>query len=668
MRAVWLVLAALALAACSNNPYPTSDDGVKVRYRALPEPPKTLDPAVSYSVIEHRITASVYESLLEYHYLKRPYTLMPGLAREVPEPRVLEDGRVSYTFALREGMLFQEDPAFALGGSGRRTRRIAAADVAFELTRIADPEVGSPIVAALSKIEGFAEFGERLSELRKSNPSMADLAPHEQYARAGDVSGIRVRGDSELELVLSEPNPQLLFWFAMPFTSPVPWEAVAFYDGQEGRPLFKDHPVSVGPFRITDYDPRRRIVLERNENWYGALHPEWRAPGTVYPSEGEARDEAAGRLSADLAGRPLPFLDRIEFRVEKERIPEFNKFLQGYYDQSPVIKESFDQMIEEGGLSPQMAARGMQLDKSVDLDVFYIGFNMDDAVVGAPAGDGGRALRQAMSLAVDSREFTRLFFNRRGIPAQSPIPPGLFGYDPDYRNPYREPDTGRARELLREAGYPDGIDPATGKPLRLSFDTGDTSTRGRLRFQFFANAWSQLGLDVEIAATNYNQFQEKISKGAYQIFMWGWLADYPDPENFLFMLYGPMGRTASGGPNSSNFSDPEYDRLFVEMRNRRNDARRLELIRRMLAIVERERPWIELFHREQYALYQGWLRHVKPAALVAPAAKYLDVDPVERARLRAEWNRPVVWPAWALGALATALVAPGVATFLRERQ
>jgi ABC-type transport system substrate-binding protein len=261
-----------------------------------------------------------------------------------------------------------------------------------------------------------------------------------------------------------------------------------------------------------------------------------------------------------------------------------------------------------------------------------------------------------------------VFSNGRGVAAQSPIPPGIFGYDPAYRNPFRQPDEARARALLREAGYPDGVDPATGKPLRLSFDLGDPSSRARLHALFFANAWRRLGIDVEIAATNYNQFRDKVRRGAYQIFNWGWLADYPDPENFLFLLHGPMAESKSGGPNTANFADPRYDELFLAMKNRPNDASRRELIARMREILERERPWIELYHDESYTLYQPWLRNVKPAGLSLPSAKYVDLDPALRAQLRREWNRPIRWPAFALAGAALAVVVPGVLTWRRERQ
>ena len=661
-------LCLLGLAACTNDPYPDADDGVKILYQPLAEPPRTLDPAVSYTAAEHQITGIVYATLLDYHYLARPYRLIPGLAREVPQARTFPDGRVAYRFRLREGALFQDDPAFAIAGTGSATREVVAGDVAFQLMRIADPAVASPVVATFAKIDGWRDFSERLTALREADAAFATQPVHEQYAAAGGIAGVKVAGRYELEIVLAEPYPQLLYWFTMPFTAPVPWEAVEHWDGQEGRDFFKDHPVGAGPFRVTAFERQRRVALERNPNFYGLRHSEWRAPGATYPSEGEPEDTTLGRLDPAYVGQALPFLERVEFPIEKEDIPAFNKFLQGYYDASGILQESFDKMVHEGALSEEMAKSGMQLEKSVDPDVYYIGFNMDDPVVGTPAGDKGRKLRQAMSLVVDSREFARVFNNGRGVPAQSPLPPGIFGYEADYENPYRRVDPARAKRLLEEAGYANGIDPATGQPLRLSFDLGDTSTRGRVRFQFFVNAWNRLGLDVEIAATTYNQFQEKVKKNAYQLFMWGWIADYPDPENFLFLLSGPLANSKSHGPNTANFSDPRYDTLFARMKVAENGEARLGMIREMRAILERERPWIELFHRENYTLFHGWVHNVKPAGLSLPTARYIDIDPELRSRRRAEWNQPVRWPAYALVAVALAILAPGVVTFLRERQ
>jgi ABC-type transport system substrate-binding protein len=532
---------------------------------------------------------------------------------------------------------------------------VRAADLAFAIARIADPAVNSPVVSNFEKVVGFRDFAAALAARRRADPAFADLPVNRQYDALGGIAGVRAPSPTELALELETAYPQILFWFAMPFTAPLPWEAVVYYDGRDGRDNFADHPVGAGPFRLSEYDRRRRIVLDRNDDWYGLRHPEWKAPGATYPAEGEADDADAGLLAA--RGAALPFVERIELRRDPESVPAFFKFVQGYYDTSSLIRESFDRFVQDGELTAEMKASGMHLSKTVTPGVYYLGFNMDDPVVGAPAGERGRTLRQAMSLAIDAEEFLRIFANGRGIAAQSPVPPGIFGYDPSYRNPYRAPDIQRAAALLEKAGYPDGVDATTGRPLHLGFDVNDTSARSLLQFQYFADRWRRMGLDVEVRATNYNQFQDKVRNGAYQIFLWGWVGDYPDPENFLFLLYGPMSRTHSAGPNTANFHDAAYDDLFLRMSARPNDPERRRLIVALRDILERERPWIELYHPLDYTLHHSWVKNVKAPGLSLPVVKYQDVDPGERARRRAEWNTPVLWPAHLAVAALVALAA-----------
>ena len=667
-RLIIPLLAALMVIACSNDPYPRSISDRKVLYSAFRDAPRTLDPVQAYTTNATAINGNIYESLLEYHYLERPYQLIPSLATAVPKARPLEDGRVTYEFELRPDLLFQDDVCFLIDGHEQLTRQVIAADVAFELMRIADPKNSSPVIAPLSNIEGFQEFHERLKTLDESEPDFSDLSARERYEAAGPIQGIEIIDDLRLRITLSQAYPQILYWFAMPFTAPVAWESVEYYDGNDGRPKLADHPVGTGPYLMVHYEKQSRIVLEKNPNWYGTRHPEWHAPGATYPSNGEPSDHLAGHLDSAYVGKALPFIDRIEFRREKESIPRFSKFLQGYYDLSGIIKESFDQVIQEDDLSPEMKAMGMRLEKTVEPSVFYIGFNMEDTVVGSSGGERSRKLRQAMSLVFDAEEYIDLFFNGRGVPAHSLIPPGIFGYDPHYVNPYRQLDPARARRLLTEAGYDNGIDPSTGKPLRLTFDSYDTSARGQLRDTFLIKQWRSIGLDVQIDATNYNQFQEKIRKGAYQIFSWGWIADYPDPENFLFLLWSQMRRSLNQGPNTANFNNERYDELFLALKARPNDPERLRLIREAISVVEYERPWIETFYREDYTLYQSWLSNVKPMGLSAPTVKYQDIDAPKRTRLREEWNEPVIWPLLTLVLVAVLIVLPGIRTFFRERQ
>jgi len=672
----WIAFIRLLLAAvvfwmftlpgCSNDPYPPEQAGEKILYSSFIDAPRTLDPATAYTTRSHAITGVVYDTLLKYHFLKRPLELMPGLALALPEVESLGDGRMLYRFELRKDMLFADDDCFERSVPGRRTREIVAADIAFQLMRIADPKVGSPVVEPFSNIEGFQAFGKRLAARRESDEAFAALPADAQYAGVGGVAGLVIPTSHVLEVILDQPYPQIKYWFAMEFSTPVPWEAIAYYDGKDGRPRFEDHPVGAGPFLLAEYDKQSRYVLERNPNWYGARHPEWKAPAAIFPSEGDEEDRLSGRL--DYAGRTLPIIDRVVVVREKESIPRFNKFIQGYYDASGIIKESFDRVVQEDALSPEMEKMGIRLGKAVSPDVFYLGFNLDDPIVGRGGGDRSRKLRQAMSLVIDTDEYLRIFNNGRGVPAQSVLPPGIYGFDPDYRNPFRQIDVERARKLMVEAGYPNGIDPATGEALTLTFDTYNTSTAGLTAIRFYTGAWKTLGIDVKIDATTYNQFQEKLRRGAYQVFEFGWVADYPDPENFFFLLWSPMGKREHGGPNATNFSDARFDELFVSMKARENGPQRIAEIREMVSILERERAWIELHHREDYSLYQGWVKNVKPMGLSIPTYQYRDLDPEMRRERRLEWNEPIRWPAYVLILVALAVIIPGVQTYFKERQ
>ncbi len=658
-----LALAWCSLIGCSNNPYPQADDAQKVLYLPYATPPKTLDPAISYGTADTTVTSKVFDTLLQYHYVKRPYELVPSMAQSIPQAEELSDGRVRYTFQLHEGIFYHEDPCFSLtpeSGEGGR-RPVLAEDFVFEIQRVADPLLASQVVETFAHLSGFSDFRKRLEAKRKSDPAFSQLPVNEQYRAIGPFSGAQALDERTLQITLDEPYPQILYWFAMPVTTPVPWEAAVYYDGNEGRPPLTEHTVSTGPYVLSTYDKQARMVLARNPDWWALKYPQKSRFPDVSDLEG----------TADLSpaiGQRMPFLDRIEYRREQESIPAFSKFLQGYYDMSLIARESFDKVVHEGGLSDEMKARGMSLSRSVEPGIYYIGFNLDDPVIGSSDGKRSRLLRQAMSLVTDVEEYLRLFSNGRGVPAHSPLPPGLFGYDEHYKNPYRTPNLERARELLEEAGYPGGIDPKTRAPLHLTFDVADTSAEGRVRYLFWVNQWRKLGLNVELAATNYNQFYAKMLKGSYQIYSWGWMADYPDPENFLFLLTTKMARSVSGGPNNANFKNKEYDALFEQMRTRDNDAERERIIAQMLSILEEERPWIELFHPEEYALVHGWLKNVRTVGIsTIPTGKYYDLDSNQRARLRKEWNQPIYWPAWLLLVALVAVVVPAIVTYRKER-
>jgi len=263
-----------------------------------------------------------------------------------------------------------------------------------------------------------------------------------------------------------------------------------------------------------------------------------------------------------------------------------------------------------------MAKKGIQLKSSIEPSIFYLAFNMLDPVVGGYS-ESAKKLRQAISIAQNEEEYISIFTNERGIPAQSPIPPSIFGHleGKEGCNPYvydwREGKCVRkplsyAKKLLAEAGYPNGVSKKTGKALVLNYDTTGAGPDSRALMDWRRKQFAKLGIQLVIRATDYNRFQDKVNKGKAQLFSWGWNADYPDPENFLFLLYGKNGAVATNGAgvNSSNYNNPEFNRLFEEMKTMENTPKRLAIIKAMIKIAQEDAPcgectpkvWLSFMH------------------------------------------------------------------------
>ena len=705
-------LLTLLLAGCSegpwNDPYPVAEAGRNVLYSAFTERPKHLDPVQSYAEDESVFTGQIYEPPLQYHYLKRPYTLIPATAESVPVPRyydaagrqlpaTADESLIAssvYEIRIKPGIRYQPHPAFALKADGtpvygdldplklqdvRRladfaetgSRELTADDYIYQMKRLAHPRLHSPIFGMMAeRIEGLAALGKILQAEAAKAPAggWLDL---DRYPLAGvekvDRYTWRVR--------LKGKYPQFLYWLAMPFFAPVPREADRFYSqpGMAEKNLSLDwYPVGTGPYMLTENNPNSRMVLERNPNFHGE----------TYPCEGDPGDREKGLLTD--CGKALPFIDQVVFTREKESIPYWNKFLQGYYDASGISSDSFDQAVRlnVGGdvqLTEEMQQKGIRLLTSVRASIFYMGFNMQDSLVGG-LGDGGRKLRQAISIGIDQEEFISIFMNGRGIPAMSPLAPGIFGFEEgqgginpvvyDWRDGApRRKSIETARRLMAEAGWPNGRNARTGEPLVLNLDTTGGGMGDKSRLDWLTRQFAKLDIQLVVRSTDWNRFQEKLRKGAVQMFYLGWNADYPDPENFFFLLHGRETRVKHGGENSANYMNPEFDRLFERMKNMENGPERQQIIRQMVHLVQQDAPWVFGFHPKNYTLGHRWLYNRKPTDVGNNTLKYQRVDGADRAARQQEWNQPVRWPlALLLLGLAGLLVPAVRAHRRRERQ
>jgi len=700
-----------------NNPYPAADARSNILYTSFAEKPKHLDPVQAYASNEFEIIANVYQPPLQYHYLKRPYVLTPFAAAEMPTPlyrdgqgRVLPDSAPAeavavseYRIRIKPGLRYQPHPALAVDEQGGMrygaltpgdlrgihvlsdfahagSREVVAADYVYQIRRLAHPHLHSPILQLMGQyIIGLDGLAKDLKEAADKLPAGAFLDIG-QFPLAGAevidryTYAIRVRGK----------YPQFLYWLAMPFFAPVPPEADRFYRqaGMAERNITLDwYPLGSGPYMLTVNNPNRQMVLARNPNY----------AGETYPEEGEDADAAKGLL-AD-AGKALPFIDKVVYSLEKEQIPYWNKFLQGYYDLSGIASDTFDQAIQSLGqgdvlLSDDMVRRGIRLQTSLSPSIFYLGFNLLDPVVGGSGVQGrerARKLRLAISIALDQEEFISIFRNGRGLPAQGPIPPGIFGYrdPPDatagasgYNPQVYKLVNGRlqrrpvedARRLMSEAGYPGGRDPVTGTPLLLYLDTTAGGGDGKARLDWYVRQFEKIGIQLVPRTTDFNRLQDKLRRGTAQLYFLGWSADYPDPENFLFLLHGPQSRVKTQGENASNYVNAEYDRLFEQMKHLSNGPERQQIVDRMMAILRRDAPWVWSFFPKDFTLQHAWVFNRKPNQLANNGLKYLRLDPEMRAQRRREWNAAVWWPLWVLVAAIAILVWPAVAAYRRRER
>ena len=692
-------------------PYDVKKVQSNTLFSAFSSPPKNLDPVLSYNANEWSFISQIYEPPLQYNYLKRPYELEPLTLTEMPKITYLDKEGVEveehaadvvytkYYLHIKENILYRDHPAFVKNEKGAlfyadlssemlqsiadlkdfkksATRMLSAEDYAYAIKRMAVRQNHSPILDTMQGyIVGLKAFSKKITEIARAHKKEKRLLDLRPYA----IEGVKVIDTSTLTITIKGKYPQFLYWLSMPFFAPIPWEADLFYQQKgliEKNITFDWCPVGTGAYYMAVHDPHRKIVLRANPKYHDTFYPS-------LSQEEKKRYQIPEVLLKD-AGKKLPFIDEVIFTLEKESIPLWNKFLQGYYDASGVSSDAFDQAIQVSAsgnmmLSEMMQEKGIALRSSVQPSIFYTGFNMLDPVIGGYS-ESAKKLRQAISIAYNQEEYISIFMNERGIPAQGPIPPDIFGYMPGKAgmNPHvynwvdgkavRKP-LSEAQQLMAEAGYPNGISKKTGKVLKLYYDVTATGPDERAMMDWTRKQFAKLGIQLVIRATDYNRFQDKVRTGKAQLFSWGWYADYPDPENFLMLLYGKNAivDTEGAGMNMTNYKNTEFDALFDTMNVMESGEARKEVIEKMIKIVRKESPWIWGFHSKSLVLYHQWNENVLPAALAGNALKYKRVNSALRYEKQRAWNQPVLFPL-ALLALFILLAGWGLYRIYHHRQ
>ncbi len=556
-----------------------------------------LDPAVSGEVSSSLAISKIYEGLLEYDYLARPYKVIPALAEAMPE--VSGDGLV-YTFKIRKGIYFHDNPCFP-GGKGRE---LVAADFIYSFKRVADVKNAS---------SGFWVFNNRIKGINAFHDASKGEAPTD-YSMA--VEGLQALDDHTLQITLLEPYPQLLYILAMHYAFVVPHEAVEFY-GKE----FGNHPVGTGPYELVEWRRNSRIEFYRS--------PKWAETGRVetYPTNGTPEQVAAGLLKD--AGKPLPFTDRVVQFVIDDTTTSWMMFLAGQLGSSAISPDNWDAVVmPDQSLSSSLDERGIELMSSPYTAVYYLGFNWDDPVVGAvddpEQNMRNRKLRQALSCAYEFDVMNR-FMNNRLYPVEGPIPSPLAG-ELKEPSPYRF-NLEKAKRLLAEAGYPEGIDPKTGKRLEINIEMGSADANTRQSTALLADMFEKIGVVLKANYNTWPAFIEKMNRRQAQTFRLAWVADYPDAENFLQLFYS---KNESPGPNHSNYRNAEIDRLYEKIRVMPDSPERTAIYEEMSRIIVEDAPWIFQFQPMSFAVKHSWIENYVSHDYPYGMGKYRRSNPAVR--------------------------------------
>ncbi len=501
----------------------------------------TLDPAHGSDTSVNGAMSLLFQPLLEYDYAARPYKLIPGAAEALPE--VSADGK-TYIFRLREAF-YAPDPCF-----GETRRRVTAHDFVYGWKRLADRQVGGSGEWLVSNIKGMEAFAEA-----SSGECPTD------YSR--EVEGLRALDDHTLRVELERPSNQFLWFLTMCYMSPVPPEAVAYY-GQQG---LAEHPVGAGAYRLRSWWRGYEMIFDRNPEWYG-----WQG--------------------LDPSAEEVPF-ETIRYLIVKDASTQWLMLLTGQLDfLEQIDRNNMEIAIDpKMGLSPELKARGIRLFTSPTLKVYYLGINMDDPVLGP-----NKPLRQALNAAFDTVRWEAYYRGR--VKALNTVSPSHLQDSRQAPFPYAF-NLEKARRLIAEAGYPGGIDPKTGERLQLTVELGNATQDSIESMELIASFFSAIGVKLNISVNTWQAHLEKIRLRQAQLYMMGWVGDYPDLETFMQLF---ISRNQSPGPNRSNYISTEVDRLYDQAVGSRDPEEITRCWARVQEIILEDCPWVLLHYALDFTL------------------------------------------------------------------
>ena len=532
---------------------------------------KTLDPQAQFDSQSGLFIDSLYDTLLGYHYLKRPYELEPVLLSKMPETS--KDGK-TLSFELRKGVYFNDDACFPSG----KGRELVSDDILYTMKRFADINVNTLSWFLLRDVvEGLDEFREFSKKTKNID-----------YDKV-NISGFKKLDNYRFEIQLKQKNPIALYSFAASSMSIVAKEAVDKY----GR-AFSRHPVGTGAFSLKKYLKKQTMTFVKNQRYF-----------KTYPTVGEPGDKEKGLLKD--AGKKLPLVDVVHLHYIPETQPEMLKFKSGELAWVALDRDNFESMAyfdKSGGIKlNKELSESFSLYTAPGLVTSYLAFNMKNDVV------QDKNIRKAISHAIDFNKKIELLSNGRGVKLNTMVPPSIPGSEKDIGEYGAGFNLKKAKEYLEKAGY------GPENELELTLTLSGTSNSHRNTFEFLRNELDVIGIKLIADYKTWPSYLSATERGDFQIAASAWIADYPDPENFYQLLYGP-------NKHSSRFDHPKYNELYEEMRFMENGPKRYEILKEMALILQDEQPVIFDNTPLVSGLVQNWVSNFKRNIMISYPFKY----------------------------------------------
>jgi ABC-type transport system substrate-binding protein len=583
------LLSALAIAVLIAAFPAVAADPSKVLHVAFVAPENGFDPQATGDLYSNYVNRQIFDSLYRYDYLARPYKVIPNTAAGLPE--ISSDG-LTWTIKVRPGIYFTDDAAF----KGKK-RELTAADYVYSWKRLLDPKLRS----INAQIFDDRLFGAKAAIEAAKKTGKFDYDAAFEGAQAVDRYTIRLK--------LNYPAYDLLGDLTSSGAAAVAREVVTAYGDPSGWVM--EHPVGTGPYYLKSWRRAQQVVLEANPGFRELRFPE----------SSQADDRA---MSAEMRGKKLPVIGRIEIAIIEESNPRLLAFERGELDYIVLPTDLVPKVLNGDKLKPEYAARGIAHLRGVQPTVVYTYFNMEDPVVGGYTPDK-IALRRAIGMAYNNDDEIHVIRLDQAQVATQPIPPNVNGHDPAFKgNPTH--DVAGAKALLDKFGYVDKNgdgwrDLPDGKPLKLTL-ASDPSAIYRQFDELWKRSMDAVGIRIEFTK---QKFPDTLKAGlAGQLQMWG-LANTATNTNgntFVDLLYGPH----KGMSNLSRFDLPEFNAAYDKAERLPDSPERAQLYRRMSQLVIAYAPWVLHTYRIENIVVHPWVRGYKYNTFDPHAWMYYDVD------------------------------------------